>query len=95
VAFSSSDEESERMCSGNSSVPKISSGKRLRLKSKTDESQDCNQNQEKGIREGDYSWMVCLFGIGLLFSHGFFPLSAMALGFSWRRKTRGREMMEV
>jgi hypothetical protein len=28
-------------------------------------------------------------------SQGFFPLSAMALGFSWRRKTRGSETMEV
>jgi hypothetical protein len=34
------------------------------------------------------------FGGELLFLHGFFPLSAMALGFSWR-KTRGIEMMEV
>jgi hypothetical protein len=70
------------MCSGNSSVPRVSSGSRLRLKSKTDESQDCNQDQEKGMGEGDYSLMVRLFGGELLSSHGFFPLSAMALGFS-------------
>jgi hypothetical protein len=47
------------------------------------------------MREGDYSRMVRLFSGELLSSHGFFPLSAMALGFSWRRKTRGIEMMEV
>jgi hypothetical protein len=39
--------------------------------------------------------MVRLLGGGLFASHGFFPLSVMALGFSWKRKTRGREMMEV
>jgi hypothetical protein len=32
VAFSSSEEESERMYSGTSSVPKISSGSKSRLK---------------------------------------------------------------
>jgi hypothetical protein len=47
------------------------------------------------MREKDYSQMVRLFGGGLFSSHGFFPLSAMALGFSWRKKTRGKEMMEV
>jgi hypothetical protein len=83
------------MCSGNFSVPKISSGSRLRLKSKTFESRDCNHSQEKEMREEDYSRMVRLFGGGLFSSHGFFPLSTMALGFSWRRTTRGREMMEV
>jgi hypothetical protein len=45
--------------------------------------------------KGDYSLMVRLFGGELLSSHGFFPLSAMALGFSWRRKMRGSEMMEA
>jgi hypothetical protein len=35
------------MCSGISSAPKISSGSRSKLKSKKDESQDCNQDQEK------------------------------------------------
>jgi hypothetical protein len=50
---------------------------------------------KRGMREGDYSRMVRLFGGELLSSHGFFPLSAMALGFSWRRKTRGSEMMEA
>jgi hypothetical protein len=75
------------MCSGNSSVPRISSGSRLRLKSKTDESRNCNRDREKGMREGDYCRMVRLFGGELLSSHGFFPLSAMALEFSWRSGT--------
>jgi hypothetical protein len=88
VASSSSAEESERMYLGISSVPKISSGSRSRLKSKKDELQDYNQNQERGMRREDYSRMVCFFD-GKLFSlSGFFPLSAMALGvFSGR----GRE----
>jgi hypothetical protein len=77
---SSSAEELERMCSGISSVPKMSSGSRLKLKSKKDESQDCNQDQEKGMGREDYSRIVRFFG-GRLFSlHGVFPLSAMALG---------------
>jgi hypothetical protein len=68
------------MCSGIYSVPKMSSDRRLKLKSKKDESRDCNQNQEKGMGREDYSRMVRLFG-GRLFSlHGVFPLSAMALG---------------
>jgi hypothetical protein len=80
VAFSSSVEESERMYSGISSVPKISFGSRSRLKSKKDESRDCNQNQEKGMRREDYSRMVRFFDGKLFSSNGFFPLSAMALG---------------
>jgi hypothetical protein len=68
------------MCSGISSVPKMSSGSKLRLKSKKDESRDCNQDQEKGIGREDYSRMVCFFGGRLFSSHGVFPLSAMALG---------------
>jgi hypothetical protein len=68
------------MYSGISSVPKISSGSRSRLKSKKDESRDCNRNQEKGMRRKDYSRMVRFFD-GKLFSwSGCFPLSAMALG---------------
>jgi hypothetical protein len=47
VAFSSLVEESERMCSGTSSVPKISSGSKSRLKTKEGESCDCNQEQGK------------------------------------------------
>jgi uncharacterized metal-binding protein len=35
------------MCSGISSVPKMSSDSRLKLKSKKDESLDCNRDQEK------------------------------------------------
>jgi hypothetical protein len=80
VAFSSSVEESERMYSGISSVLKISSGSRSRLKSKKDESQDCNQNQEKGMRRRYYSRTVHFFDGKLFSSSGFFPLSALALG---------------
>jgi hypothetical protein len=95
MAFSSSTEESERMYSGISSAPKISSGSRSRLKSKEGESRDCYQEQEKGLRRKDYSRMVHFFGGKLFSSTGCFPLSDMALGvFLWRR-TRGHEMMEV
>jgi hypothetical protein len=80
VASSSSAEESERMYSGISSVPKISSGSRLKLKSKKDESRDCSQGQEKGMRRRDYSQMVRFFDGRLFSAHGVFPLSAMALG---------------
>jgi hypothetical protein len=68
------------MYSGISSVPKMSSGSRLKLKSKKDESEDCNQDQEKRIRREDYFRMVHFFDGRLLSSHGVFPLSAMALG---------------
>jgi hypothetical protein len=47
------------MYSGISSVLKISSGSRSRLKSKKDESRDCNQDQEKSIRRKitlEWSW---------------------------------------
>jgi hypothetical protein len=74
----------------------MSSGSRLKLKSKRDESRDCNQYQEKGMGREDYSWMIRFFGGRLFSSHGVFPLSAMALGgFFWRRKKRGSETMEV
>jgi hypothetical protein len=66
---------------GVSSVPKISSGSRSRLKSKKGESRDCNQKQEKGMRRKDYSRMVRFFGGKLFSSSGCFRLSAMALGF--------------
>jgi hypothetical protein len=68
------------MCSEISSVPKMSSGSRLKLKSKKDESRDCNQDQEKGMRREDYSRMVRIFDGRLFSSHGVFPLSVMALG---------------
>jgi hypothetical protein len=68
------------MCSGISSIPKISSGSRSRLKSKNDESWDRNQNQKKGMRREDHSRMVRFFDGKLFSSSGFFPLSAMALG---------------
>jgi hypothetical protein len=80
VAFSSSVEESERMYSGISSVPKMSSGSRSRMKSKKDESRDCYQNQEKGMRREDYFQMVRFFDGKLFSSSGFFPLSAITLG---------------
>jgi hypothetical protein len=71
------------------------SGNKLKLKSKKDESRDCNQDQEKGIGREDYSRMVRFFDGGLFSSHGVFPLSAMALVVFWRRKTKGSEMMKV
>jgi hypothetical protein len=52
----------------------------IEAKIKKDESRDCNQDREKGIGKEDYSRMV-RFLDGMLFSsHGFSPLSAMALG---------------
>jgi hypothetical protein len=65
----------------------------LKLKSKKDESQNCNQDQEKGKGRKDYSRMNLFFGRRLFSSRGVFPLSAMALGgfFWWRRS----EMMKV
>jgi hypothetical protein len=78
------------MYSGISSVPKMSSGSRSRLKSKKDESRDYNQNQEKGMRREDYSRMVSFFDGKLFSSSGFFSLSAMALGvFSGRGGREG------
>jgi hypothetical protein len=78
------------MYSGVSSVPKISSGSRSRLKSMRDESRDCNQNQEEGMRREDYSRMVRFFDGKLFSSSGCFPLSAMALGvFSGRGGREG------
>jgi hypothetical protein len=68
------------MYSGISSVPKMSFGSKLKLKSKKGESRDCNQDQEKGIRREGYSQMVRFFDGGLFSSHGVFPLSVMALG---------------
>jgi hypothetical protein len=68
------------MYSGISLVPKMSSGSRSRLKSKKDESQDCNQNQEKGMRREDYSRMVRFFDGKLFSSSGFFPLVRHGLG---------------
>jgi hypothetical protein len=58
----------------------MSSGSRLRLKSKKDESRDCNQDQEKGMGREDYSRMARLFSERLFSSHGVFLLFAMALG---------------
>jgi hypothetical protein len=58
----------------------MSSASRLKLKSKKDESRDCNQDREKGVRREDYSRIVRFFDGRLFSSHGFFPLSAMALG---------------
>jgi hypothetical protein len=80
VASSSSAEESEGMYSGTSSVPKISSGSRLRLKTKEGESLYCSREQEEGLRRKTYSRMVRFFGGALLSSTSFFPLSSMTLG---------------
>jgi hypothetical protein len=68
------------MYSGISSVPKISFGSRLKLKSKKDESRDCGQDREKGMRRRDYSRMVRFFDGRLFSAYGVFPLSAVALG---------------
>jgi hypothetical protein len=68
------------MYSRTSSVPKISSGSKSRLKTKEGESWNCNREQEKGLRRKAYSRMVCFFGGALLSSTGCFPLSVMALG---------------
>jgi hypothetical protein len=51
--------------------------------------------KRKEVRREDYSRMVRFFDGKLFSSSGCFPLSAMALGFFWKRRTRGREMMEV
>jgi hypothetical protein len=51
------------MCSRISSVLKISSGSRLKLKSKKDESRDCNQDQEKRREEKiTLGWFASLMG---------------------------------
>jgi hypothetical protein len=78
------------MYSGISSVPKMSSGSKSRLESKRDESRDCNQNQDKGMKREDYSRMVLFFDGKLFSSSGYFPLSTMALGvFSGRGGREG------
>jgi hypothetical protein len=68
------------MYSRTSSVPKISSGSKSRLKTKENESWGCNQEQEKGLIRKAYSRMVCFFVGALLSLIGCFPFSAMALG---------------
>jgi hypothetical protein len=74
----------------------ISFDSRLKLRSEKNESRDCNQDQEKEMRRRDYSRTIRFFDGRLFSAHGVFPSSTMALGvFSWRRRTRGREMMEV
>jgi hypothetical protein len=69
------------MCSGISSVPKMSFGSRLKLKSNKDESRDCNQDQEKGIGREDYSRMVRFFGGRRFSSHGVSPCPPWLWGF--------------
>jgi hypothetical protein len=69
------------MCSGISSVPKMSSGSKLRLKSKKDESRGCNQDQEKGMGRENYSRMVRFFGGRLFSSHSFSPCPPWLWGF--------------
>jgi hypothetical protein len=61
------------MYSGISSVPKISFGSRLKLKSKKDESRDC--------RREDYSRMVRFFDGRLFSTHGVFPCPPWLWGF--------------
>jgi hypothetical protein len=51
------------MYSGVSSIPKVSSDSRSRLKSKKDESRDCNQDQEKRMRRKiTLEWFASLTG---------------------------------
>jgi hypothetical protein len=84
------------MYSGTSSVPKISSGSKSRLKTKEGESWDCSREQEKGLRRKiTLEWFASLMGHyspRLAVS----PCLPWPWGFFlWRRRTRGREMMEV
>jgi hypothetical protein len=69
------------MYSDISSVPRISSGSRLKLRSEKDESRDCNQDQEKGMRRRDYSRMVRFFDGKLFSSSGFSPHPPWPWGF--------------
>jgi hypothetical protein len=76
------------MYSRTSSVPKISSGSKSRLKTKEDESWGCNREQEKRLIRKAYSQMVCFF-VGVLLSLiGCFLLSAMALGLFFSEEAR-------
>jgi hypothetical protein len=56
-------------------------GSRLRLKSKKDESQDYNQDQEKGMGREDYSRKVRFFGGRLFSSPGVSPCPPWLWGF--------------
>jgi hypothetical protein len=69
------------MCSGITSVPKISSSSRLKLKSNKDESRDCSHDREKGVRREDYSRMVRFFDWRLFSSRDFFPCPPWPWGF--------------
>jgi hypothetical protein len=95
VALSSSVEESERMYSGTSSVPKISSGSKSRLKTKKGELWDCNREQKEGLTEnllsnGAFLWWsaALLDGLLSLVHHG------LGVFFLWSRERRC-EVMEV
>jgi hypothetical protein len=85
VASYPSLEESERMYSGTSSVPKISLGSKSRLKTKRGESWDCNQEQKEGLTENLLSngallwWSASLLdGLLSLVRHGFGVFSSRA-----------------
>jgi hypothetical protein len=69
------------MYSGTSSVPKISSGSKLRLKAKEGESWDCNREKGKMIEKKDYSRMIHFFDGALFSSTGCFPCSPWPWGF--------------
>jgi hypothetical protein len=64
VASSSAAEESERMYSGISSVPKISSGSRLKLKSKKKMNHEIAVKIERKVREEEITlrWFASLMG---------------------------------
>jgi hypothetical protein len=61
VAFSSSEEESERMYSGTSSVPKISSGSRSRLEKQRGVNHEiANESKEQINRKLNLEWYASL-----------------------------------
>jgi hypothetical protein len=84
------------MYSGTSSVPKISSGSKSRLKTKKGEPLDCNREQKKGLTgnllsNGAFLWwsVVLLDGLLSLVRHG------LGVFFFLRSRERRREVMEV
>jgi hypothetical protein len=68
------------MYSGTSSVPKISSGSKSRLKTKEDESWGCNREQEKGLRRKNLLSNGSLLWWGAALLDWLFPLVRHGLG---------------
>jgi hypothetical protein len=94
VAFSSSVEESERMYSGTSSVPRISSGSKSRLNEQR--GTNCEITNKNKIKDSQktHSWMVRFLDWLLPSLMACFLLSAMALGFSSSGRGTGCEVIE-